>query len=220
MKREKLLEDLAKLGYPLLGLETKPDINIVITELVRSRDMRLWEGFPIVLANCLADERFNLKEIGSKLKNVDKSILKRLLFISLALYKVVNYESSLYSKIVKTDKDKNTFDVLMDKIKHNKGTIDVAKKTLLPDRLKKFFLNYMEKSTKKIVDFVSQRNKFNLEYYLSQIFSPKQKELFLKKLKRENLSKTEKEYFSRAVKKKVSALADPELHRLAQRLLK
>jgi hypothetical protein len=59
----------------------------------------------------------------------------------------------------------------------------------------------------------------SLEYSLSQVFSPKQKELFLKKLKREKLTKTEKEYFSRAVKKKVLALANPELHRLSQKLL-
>lgn len=33
------------------------------------------------------------------------------------------------------------------------------------------------------------------------------------------MTKTEKEYYSRAVKKKVVALANPELHRLAQRLM-
>jgi hypothetical protein len=56
-----------------------------------------------------------------------------------------------------------------------------------------------------------------LKHLLS--FSPKQKELFQKKLKGELLTKTEKEYFSRTVKKKVAALANPELHRLAQKLM-
>ena len=55
---------------------------------------------------------------------------------------------------------------------------------------------------------------------LSQLFSPKQKELFKKKLNGEPLNKTEREYYSRAVKKKVSALANPDLHRLAQKLMK
>ena len=45
------------------------------------------------------------------------------------------------------------------------------------------------------------------------------KELFKKKLNGERLTKTEKEYYSRTVKKKVSALANPELHRFAQKLM-
>jgi hypothetical protein len=32
-------------------------------------------------------------------------------------------------------------------------------------------------------------------------------------------AKTEKEYYSRTVRKKVAALANPELHRLAQKLM-
>lgn len=33
------------------------------------------------------------------------------------------------------------------------------------------------------------------------------------------MTKTEREYFSRTVKKKLLALADPDLHRLAQKAL-
>jgi hypothetical protein len=40
-----------------------------------------------------------------------------------------------------------------------------------------------------------------------------------KKLKGEKLTKTEKEYFSRTVRKKLSALAHPDVHRMAQRIL-
>ena len=43
--------------------------------------------------------------------------------------------------------------------------------------------------------------------------------LFKKKLEGLPLTKTEKEYYSRTVKKKVVALANPELHRLAQKLM-
>jgi hypothetical protein len=59
----------------------------------------------------------------------------------------------------------------------------------------------------------------DLDRYLDLIFSAKQKELFLKKLNKGTLTKTEKEYFSRVVKKKVSALADTELHTLSKKLL-
>ena len=64
------------------------------------------------------------------------------------------------------------------------------------------------------------KDKFDLEYSLSQVFSKKQKELFMKKLKREKMTKTEREYYSRSVKKKVLALANTELYKLAMKLLK
>ena len=87
------------------------------------------------------------------------------------------------------------------------------------DRLKVTFNNYFEKDADKSSRLKEKYEELSLEYALSQLFSPKQKELFKKKLSGELLTKTEKEYFSRKVKKKVSALANPELHRLAQRLM-
>ena len=45
------------------------------------------------------------------------------------------------------------------------------------------------------------QDEFELEFALSQIFSKKQKELFLKKLKSGKLTKTEREYYSRSVRK-------------------
>lgn len=58
-----------------------------------------------------------------------------------------------------------------------------------------------------------------LDAAFAQMFSPKQKELFLKKLNGETLSKTDREYYSRVVRKRVVALANSELHQLAQRVL-
>ena len=48
----------------------------------------------------------------------------------------------------------------------------------------------------------------------------KQKELFMKRLKGEKMTKTEREYYSRSVKKKVQALANSDLHKLATTLIK
>lgn len=62
-------------------------------------------------------------------------------------------------------------------------------------------------------------NIYSIEYLLSQIFSPKQQELFFKKLSRERLTKTEREYFSRSVKKKLLTLANDHIHQLAKELL-
>ena len=84
------------------------------------------------------------------------------------------------------------------------------------------FKNYSEgkKTDEGNLKPVPEELSLDLEYALSQVFSPKQKELFLKKLKGEKLSKTEKEYSSRVVKKKAMALANSELHTLAKKYLK
>jgi hypothetical protein len=88
-----------------------------------------------------------------------------------------------------------------------------------PDRLLRTFQNYFEKDVEKTRKLKERHEELSLEYALSQLFPPKQKELFKKKLNGEVMTKIEKEYYSRKVKKKVAALANPELHRLAQRLM-
>jgi hypothetical protein len=78
---------------------------------------------------------------------------------------------------------------------------------------------YFEKDAERNRQRKDTYDELSLEFALSQLFSPKQKELFRKKLDGVPLTKTEKEYYSRAVKKKVAALANAELHRLARMLM-
>ena len=54
--------------------------------------------------------------------------------------------------------------------------------------------------------------------HLKILFSPKQKELVLKRLRAGKFTKTEREYYSRVVKKKLSAMASKEIHKIATTL--
>jgi len=54
---------------------------------------------------------------------------------------------------------------------------------------------------------------------LGRLFSPKQKELVLKKLDGRPMTKTEREYYSRAAKKKLEAISDQAVQRIAERLI-
>jgi hypothetical protein len=65
-----------------------------------------------------------------------------------------------------------------------------------------------------------QLRSFQLNLHLSTLFPPKQKELVLKKLQGEAMTKTEQEYYSRVVKKKLEALADTDLRKIAVTLTK
>ena len=88
-----------------------------------------------------------------------------------------------------------------------------------PERVKGLFELYYEQKVEKDRRRKDRYEEFSLEYALTQIFSPKQKELFKKKFEGDPLTKTEQEYYSRTVKKKVVALANSELHSLARKLL-
>ena len=58
----------------------------------------------------------------------------------------------------------------------------------------------------------------NLDAHLDRLFSPKQKELVLKKRDGLAFTKTEREYYSRIVRKKLDAIASEELGALARKL--
>ena len=62
-------------------------------------------------------------------------------------------------------------------------------------------------------------NAGTLDVYLNRLFSPKQKELVLKRRDGQAFTKTEREYFSRTVRKKLAAIADDEVVALARLLI-
>lgn len=59
----------------------------------------------------------------------------------------------------------------------------------------------------------------DLDTALARLFTPKQIELIKKKSKGEVLTKTERQYYSSKVKKKVKALNNWDLQRLARMLM-
>jgi len=219
MVNKSLLKRLGKLGYPLFETEETQDVNATLAEVVQSKDLRLWEGFPVVLANSAERGLFDYETVKRRLKKpFDRVNLVPLLVMSFALYKVLNLKFSWADKFYKNlnRHDKKQLYSFLNKLKKNED-FRVSGRLMSSQRLKVTFDNYFNQERSKLNDLLSVKEGLGLEYALSQVFSPKQKELFLKKLRHERLSKTEKEYFSRVVKKKVLALANSELLRLAQK---
>ncbi len=140
-----------------------------------------------------------------------------MLLLSLALFQHYHLSFGWSNRLKKTFSQQD-----LDRLKKSLSQgnrVSVGNRRLDPSRLKQAFNNYFEQDAEKTRRLKEKHEELSLEYALSQLFSPKQKELFQKKLKGEVLNKTEKEYYSRTVRKKVSALANPELHRLAQKLM-
>jgi len=221
MVNKKLFENLDRLGFSLMEPKEDFNANKTLAEVVKSKDTRLWEAFPVLLANAAQEYSFDNDQVLKNLrKREDQENFQNLLLLSLALYQYYHLSFVWSNQLKKQLSDQDV--VRLRKFRNNIAHGDVfyvGKKRFLPDRLFEIFNNYFEKDAEKTKQLKEKYEDLSLEYALSQLFSPKQKELFKKKLKGEPLNKTEREYYSRAVKKKVSALANPDLHRLAQKLM-
>ena len=51
MTDRKLLNSLSKLGFSMFEPSEELDVNETLAAVVKSHDTRLWEGFPVLLAN-------------------------------------------------------------------------------------------------------------------------------------------------------------------------
>jgi hypothetical protein len=224
MKRKDLVFNLGRLGYSLVTPDVpevgEEQVVELLAELVDSKDLRLVEGFPVVLANC-AQRGMNLeftallakyKPRSRKRQNLEKLLL---LSSDLLTQEGLDKPEGL-EEVKKSFKDKYG-DLLTNEV----VTLG-AKTSLSTERLRNTFRRYSStlktsRATRK-GEKDKQRRSFQLNYFLSTLFSPKQKELVLKKLNGEPLNKTEKEYFSRTVKKKLEALNNSEVRKVAKAL--
>jgi hypothetical protein len=221
MMNKSLLNNLDLLGFPLMDTKEDFDVNKTLADVVQSNDTRLWEGFPVLLVNAAQEFSFDYDRVLKLLRNKqERENFQDLLQLSLALYQYYHLTFIWADRLKKYLPDQNT--AFVKKLKNciSRGeVIHIDKKNFLPDRLFEIFSNYFKKDAEKTKKLNKKYEELSLEYSLSQLFSPKQKELFKKKLHGEPLNKTEREYYSRTVKKKVSALANTDLHRLAQKLM-
>ena len=215
-----LLSALSQYGYSLLQPEQMPDPNELLAKLAASRDPRLLEGFPVVLANALEKHRDKLDlAAAEKLlqDQTDVTRFRKLTALSFYLYGVYGLDSL---KLTDHDVNPQLLAELRNSVENN-APLSLEPGSLDLERVKKTFRNYFVQAH----EFSSSESKVQLreelrrEYYLSLFFAPKQRDLLQKKLRGEPLAKTDREYFSRVVKKKLLALADPDLHRLAQKAL-
>jgi hypothetical protein len=222
VKKNDLVKRLSGLGFPLLEVTEESDANLTLADLVKSHDPRLWEGFPVVLAFSEEMGMFDYHKTAAQFSSLfDKLHFGLLVAMSLALYKVLDLKFSWTTQLYESLNalGKRQYEHYVDALKAGQD-LRFQRLLLSNQRLKTTFNNYFRQKQSSLQDLLFAKEELGLEQALSQVFSPKQKELFLKKLKSEKLTKTEKEYFSRAVKKKVLALANTELHQLAQRLLR
>jgi hypothetical protein len=220
MNKNELLDNLDRLGFSLMGAKGEVDINKTLEEVVRTQDLRLWEGFPIILAKVSSERTVDLKQLQQQMPVDDQEIFWQLVLLSLAIYQYLKLSFS-WSNRLKKDLSNDDLERLAYYKKCFKMNDDivVGNKRLSPERLTNLFNNYWGQESSKSKQVLDKLEEQSLEFALSQLFSPQQKDLIRKKLRGDLLTKTEREYYSRTVKKKVSAIANPDLQRIAQKLM-
>ena len=221
MTDEHLRKNLSKLGLPLFETDEDPDFHQTLAEVVKSRDIRLRESFPVLLANSADTRRFSPELVRQYLSSQkEKKRFHCMLLLSASLYAFYQMKFTWLSRFSKTlsGDEKSLIKKWKNFLAHNK-TIKFQDLEFDPGRLKGLFELYFAHNRSLIRQQKEKYEDYSTEYALSQIFSPKQKELFKKRLEGLPMTKTEQEYYSRTVRKKATALANPELHSLARKLL-
>ncbi|MEA3489645.1 MAG: hypothetical protein U9R44_04830 [Candidatus Omnitrophota bacterium] len=221
MKNRDLIRKMSRLGFPLLETGEVEDANRVLYEVSKSKETRLWEGFPILLANASKEGRFDYDKVVDLCRSKkEKKQFLDFVILSLSVYKYFHLRfwwiSKLYKKFPESGKEK--INVFLGFLRKN-SNLKISNCELSSVRIKNIFENYFKEEKVEKKEKGIKHEGLSLEYALSQIFSPKQKVLFLMKLRGEKMTKTEREYYSRLVKKKIIALSNDELHKLSQTIL-
>lgn len=221
MNNDTLMHNLAQLGLPMFEPSTEVDVNDTIAEVVKSDDMRLWELFPVLLANASEDYQFTPEKVYDLLPSPhQKRRLHHLYLLSTALYSWCHMDLKWSARFMKNlpQEEKRLLKVWRDSLAHGLPIV-WEDRQFSPERLRNSFRLYVEQNAEKTRRRKERYEEFSLAYALSQVFSPKQADLFKRKLEGLPMTKTEQEYYSRSVKKKVVALANSELHSMARKLL-
>ncbi|MDD2804156.1 MAG: hypothetical protein PHV33_01265 [Elusimicrobiales bacterium] len=212
--KENIAEKTAALGFKSAE---NSDPSLTLAEVIESRELRYWEAFPVLLANAAQGGKFSLRAATGALPETDRKYLKLLILVSLALYDSLGAKFTWRERLF-GDLPARLVAGFRSKIEAN-SPLELGYFKLNPETLRANFRLAFRSSAALIKGAARAREDEGLEAALREIFTPRQRELLLKKLRRERFTKTEAEYYSRVVKKKALAVANDELHRLARRVL-
>ena len=191
---------------------------IILDALAGADDPSMVARFPAVLAICARKGiELNSQDLFSRYweSSPKRQNLEKLLLISAWLLKLENIEAPKnIDKITDSFKRKYT-DLFSGEICRLSNGIQISTKDM-HQTLQAYASNYNTMTSRKTETLQPESAK--LHTYLNRLFSPKQKELVFKKLNQESFTKTEREYYSRVVRKKLEAIADDEVRRIAETL--
>jgi hypothetical protein len=201
-------QDLALHAAELGFKPARADANMTLAEAVKSHNRTFWEAFPLMLATAAEKGELDLQRAENLLNEQERRFLNLLVMASLGLFEHIragfDWRGRLGAKY-----PARMISAFAAKFKE-KSTLELGGMHLSTGDVKETFLTRF-RGAETEADLLRRK--------MRRIFTARQAEIALKKLHGARLTKTEKEYYSRVIRKKVTVLADEELHRLALRLL-
>ena len=224
MKRDDLLFNLGSLGYTLVSPEArnlkKTRVLELLEELVESEESRLVEGFPVVLAHCgFRGMNLDFKALLSRrrLSSPKQQDLEKLLLLSSDLLTQQGLDKPGNLEEVSRSLKFKYGDLLGHDVVSLNSNLSLSTERL-QNTLERYTTDLLASKSSQKKEKNRQRRSFELNFHLSTLFAPKQKELVLKKYRGEPLNKTEQEYYSRTVKKKLEAMNHKEVKKVVAAL--
>ena len=198
---------------------SESQIVIILDALASSDDTAVVARFPAVLAICARRGlALNSQALFSRYWETSpkRQNLEKLLLISAAIFNLQGLKAPKnLDKIAESLKPKYGELLPAGEFQLSSGMCISIKD--LQNTLKAYTGSQIKPSA--IQAKKSPLNADSLGVYLDRLFSPKQKELVLKKRDSKAFTKTEREYYSRIVRKKLDAIASEKLMKLARKLV-
>ena len=228
MEKNQLLDQLAYHGYDLMRPQSAKPGEELLVELLQQNDVRLLEGFPVVLAHLLReketleweDKKWRPSNHVSKKTEHRLVVMMALSHLLFELFGMENYSPRVLNLLARWLGAKKTAKFL----EQFRGPflksqpVPMDRLELSTERLKNNFRNYVV-HREESDEVPKKRRALELDLLLSELFTSRQKEVLKKRLEHKDLTKTEREYFYRVVKKRLKALASEELHQMARELV-
>jgi hypothetical protein len=219
-----LYGDLSDWGYSLLRTHVTARPDQLLQELVHSDDLRLLEGFPVVLSAWLRKETLGPSELEMTEDGLESASNKKrfrlLTGVSWQLMLALP-ESDEQRAVLRTyleSRDKNVLSEVRTAFAQGKP-LNAGKVKLSPERLQITFNNYViaaqRQKHERLSEQIERTKEIAFNEALSELFSDRQIEIVRKILARQALTKTEREYFSRVIKKRMAAVGNTDLQTLA-----
>ncbi len=227
VSRSQLFEGLARYGYSFRRPAPPSAGEALLEQLVKQKDPRLLESFPVVFLNLLEEKETLEWELfrwdpSRKLSGVQRKRLATLLALSYLLFELFGLDQAHLQRtqkvLSKLSNWKKEVELLRPSFQGG-GEFQLREGVMLSlERVKTQFRQYaLLNPPSEAVQ--KRREELELELLLSELFTPRQKELLVKRQTGEPFTKTEREYFYRVVRKRLKALADERLHQFARSLV-
>lgn len=194
---------------------TSEQVMIILDALAGSNDPALVARFPAVLVICARKGlELDRQAVFSRYRkaNPKRQNLEKLFFVSARLFDLENLKAP--RNLVKiTDSFKTRYKDIMSKdVFQLSNGAHISIKDMHAT-LKSYVADFEYLRLNQ--DQSEPIRSAHLHRYMDRLFSPKQKDLVLKKLGNESFTKTEREYYSRVVRKKLEAIADEKVREIA-----